>query len=256
MKTVNQVYATTDYSMFKELQGNRTVNALHVRRLRESFKSAYLLSPIIVNEDYEIIDGQHRFAAAKELLLPVNYIVCAGYKLQEVQLLNTNMKNWKSDDYLKAYCDLKYPQYLKFREFMQMFPDFGFASCETILSNLATPHLNLKSKELISETNTTGTYMVRSFEEGNLNIPNFQKSVETAKKIQQIKPYYDGYNRATFVRAMIGLFKIDHYSHQKMIDRLEANPTFMQHCSNVGQYKAMLEEIYNFRSRQKVTLRF
>lgn len=242
--------------MFKELQGNRTVNALHVRRLRESFKSAYLLSPIIVNENYEIIDGQHRFAAAKELLLPINYIVCPGYKLQEVQLLNTNMKNWKSDDYLKAYCDLKYPQYLKFREFMQMFPDFGFASCETILSNLATPHINLKSKELISETNTTGTYMVRSFEEGNLKIPNFQKSVETAKKIQQIKPYYDGYNRATFVRAMIGLFKIDHYSHQKMIDRLEANPTFMQHCSNVGQYKAMLEEIYNFRSRQKVTLRF
>lgn len=256
MKAVNQVYSTTDYSMFDELQGNRTINALHVRRLRESFKSAYLLSPIIVNENYQIIDGQHRFSAAKELGLPVNYIVCPGYTLYEVQLLNTNMKNWKSDDYLKAYCDLKYPQYIKFREFMEMFPDFGFAACESMLTNTASPHKNLKSKELISETNKGGTYMVRAFEEGNLNIPDFQKSIEMAKEIQKIKPYYDGYNRAIFVRAMMGLFKIDHYSHQKMLDRLESNPTFMQHCSNVGQYKAMLEELYNFRSRQKVTLRF
>jgi hypothetical protein len=55
---------------------------------------------------------------------------------------------------------------------------------------------------------------------------------------------------------MIGIFKIEYYQHSKFIDRLSANPTAMQHCSNVGQYKLMIEEIYNYRSREKVSLRY
>ena len=102
MQVVNQVNSTNDYSKFKTLQGNRNVNSLHIRRLKESFKEKYLLSPIVVNQNYEIIDGQHRFEAAKELNLPVNFIICNDYSLKEVQLLNTNMKNWKKRGLLKC----------------------------------------------------------------------------------------------------------------------------------------------------------
>ena len=52
MKTVNQVLQTTDYSMFKFLQGNRNINLPHLIRLRNSFEKRYLFSPIIVNEKY------------------------------------------------------------------------------------------------------------------------------------------------------------------------------------------------------------
>ena len=50
MKVVNQVNQTNDYEMFKTLDGNRNVNKLHVSRLKESFKTAYLLSPILINQ--------------------------------------------------------------------------------------------------------------------------------------------------------------------------------------------------------------
>jgi hypothetical protein len=86
---------------------------LHVKRLKESFQKAYLLSPIIVNEKFEIIDGQHRFEAAKQIGVPINFLVAPKYGLKEVQMLNENMKNWKNEDYLNAYCDLKHPEYLK-----------------------------------------------------------------------------------------------------------------------------------------------
>ena len=105
ISVINNVLQTDDYSMFKILEGNRCVNKLHVRRLKESFKDAYLLSPIVVNQHFQIIDGQHRFEAAKEMKLPINFIVCNDYSLKEVQLLNTNMKNWKKEDYLTAYRD-------------------------------------------------------------------------------------------------------------------------------------------------------
>jgi len=257
MKVVNQVNETNDYSMFKTLEGNRHVNKLHVKRLKESFQKSYLLSPIIVNEKFEIIDGQHRFEAAKQIGVPVNFLVAPNYGLKEVQMLNENMKNWKKEDYLNAYCDLKYPEYLRFRNFMRRFSDFGIAVCETLLTNKSTGgNYNSKSKELKSPSNPTGNYAIRFFQEGELVIPDYDLAVENAEKIMMIKPYYEGFNRNTFVRAMIGIFKIDYFNHAKLLERLNANPTALQHCANVTQYKLLVEDIYNFRSRDKVSLRF
>lgn len=257
MRVVNHVNETNDYTMFRTLEGNRNVNKLHIKRLKESFQKAYLLSPIIVNEKFEIIDGQHRFEAAKQIGLPINFIIATNYGLKEVQMLNENMKNWKKEDYLNAYCDLKNPEYLKFRNFMRRFPEFGIAACETILTGKLTGGSdNRIDSNLRSEINIRGTYTIRYFQEGELTIPNYVLSVENAKKIIMIKPYYEGFNRSSFVRAMIGIFRIDYYNHSKFIERLTANPTALQHCANITQYKFMIEDIYNFRSREKVSLRF
>jgi len=242
--------------MFKTLKGNRYVNNLHVKRLKNSFRESYLLSPIIVNQHYEIIDGQHRFVAAKEMGLPINFIVCDDYSLKEVQILNTNMKNWKKEDYLKAFCDLGYPEYLRFRNFMREFPDFGIASSEAILTN----HLGSVNKydsELRSKTNKNGSYGINYFQEGNLVIPDYQKSVDNAEKIMMIKPYFQRFNNRTFVAAMLGIFRIKDYNHAKLLSKLKNNPTVLQPCQNVSQYKLLIEDVYNFRSRgDKISLRF
>jgi len=257
MKVVNQVNSTNDYSKFKKLKGNRNVNKLHVRRLMDSFKQAYLLSPIIVNQKYEIIDGQHRFEAAKALGLPINFIICNDYLLKEVQLLNTNMKNWGKLEYLKSYVDLGYPEYIKFSDFMKIFPEFTFSSCETILTNsLSGGHISKTSVNLKDEINKSGSYAFRYFQEGELFIPDYEKSIENAEKIMMIKPYYEKFNDPTFVRAMIGIFKLEHYSHSRLLDRLAANQNSLVPCRNVTQYKLLIEDIYNFRSREKVSLRF
>lgn len=257
MIPVNQVLSTNDYSIFKTLEGNRHVNKLHVKRLKESFKDAYLLSPIIVNEKYEIIDGQHRFESAKQMNLPIHFILCKGYSLKEVQILNTHMKNWKKEDYLKAYCDLGSPEYLKFRDFMNMFPAFGLASCETILTNSLTGgNKSTSSVELKGVLNAGGSYAIKYFQEGDLFIPDFEKSIENAKKIMMIGEYFHGFNTTIFIRTMIGIFKIEHYSHSQLIERISANPDLLKTCHKVSECKLMIENIYNTRSRVKVSLRF
>jgi ParB-like chromosome segregation protein Spo0J len=86
VKSSNQVHTTTDYFLFKSIDGNRNKNLLHINRLRESMSKNYLFTVIIVNENYEIIDGQHRFDVIQELKLPLNYIVCKGYGLKEVHV--------------------------------------------------------------------------------------------------------------------------------------------------------------------------
>ena len=248
-KTSMQVHSTKDYSRFKILVGNRKPNDLHVKRLRDSFQKQYLFSPILINEKWQIIDGQHRFLAAKELGLSINYIIVFGYGLNEVQILNTNSANWKKEDYLKAYCDLGVKQYLQMQEFMDNYPDFGIAVCEQLLTNNvggANNKANLYK----------GKGRVKNFEEGKLIIPNLEKSYENAEKVMMFKPYFEGFSRSIFVAALIGLFQNENYNHAEMISKLAQQPSSLTICANVTQYKLLIEDIYNYRRRDKVNLRF
>ena len=249
VKHSNQVHSTSDYTRFRTLVGNRKPNELHVKRLTNSFEKRYLFSPILVNEKWQIIDGQHRYLAAKELGLPINYIVVDGYGLNEVQILNTNSANWKKEDYLKAYCDLGISSYLQMKQFMNDYPDFGIAVSEQLLTNR------------VGGSNNTGHVdkrrgRLKNFEEGRLIIPNLVQSYDNAEKVLMFKPYYDGFNRSVFVAALIGIFQNENYSHAEMISKLANQPTSLTHCTNVTQYKLIIEEIYNFRRRDKVNLRY
>jgi hypothetical protein len=252
MKPINQVYQTNDYHLFKTLQGNRVVNELHVMRLKKSFENSYLLSPILVNEQYQIIDGQHRFKAAKELGLPIRYIVEAGYGLEEIQTLNTNSKNWNKADYLNAYCDLGVEPYLQMRKFMKDFPEFQFNCAEIILED----NYNGAVDPIRGGEKDKARLSVLGFQNGCLKIKNLKKSYENANKIMMLKGLYDGYNRTIFVRAMIQMFKHPNYNHAQFVNKVKINPGQLVNCINVPQTKLLIEEIYNYRSREKVSLRF
>lgn len=255
MKVVNQVLTTNDYSLFKFMHGNRDVNKLHIKRLVESFQDEYLLTPLIVNQYYEIIDGQHRYMAAKELNLPINFIICNDYKLKQVQLLNTNMKNWKKIDYLNTFCDLGYDHYIKLKNFLEIYSDFTIECAITMLTN----KLGKETKDnflLRTDTNKRGSYMIKNFENGEFEIYDYQLACVYAEKILEIKPYYEGYNRRIFVCAMIHMFKHQNYNHSQYIQKLKLNPAALTHCNNVTQYKEVIEEIYNYRSREKVSLKY
>jgi hypothetical protein len=244
METVRK---TTSYEIFKNLKGNRPINELHVKRLMDSFKISYLISPIIVNSNNEVIDGQHRLEAAKRLSLPVYWIQTNGYGLKEVQTLNTNNKVWGKKEYLESYCELGLKPYLQVKEFMQNFPDFGIDASVTILTNTwGFDNYSYKGKSI----------RVRTFEEGKMIIPDLQLSYENAAKIMKYKAYYDGFNRSLFVRVLIMLYKNTSFSNDEMLKKLALQPSALTHCQNGEQYKLLIERIYNYRNRNKVNLRY
>ena len=111
------VYNTYDHDKFKILKGNRSVKKSHVQNLKKSLSEDYLFTLILVNEKLEVIDGQHRLQALKELNLPVNYIIIKGYGVEEVKRLNINNIDWTKDNYLHHYCDLGFKNYILYRDF-------------------------------------------------------------------------------------------------------------------------------------------
>ena len=58
---IGQIYVTKDYTKFKTLDGNRALSRSQIKKLTRSFESEQIPLPIIINEKYEVIDGQHRY---------------------------------------------------------------------------------------------------------------------------------------------------------------------------------------------------
>lgn len=236
-----QVHTTKDYSIFKTLNGNRDVNQLHLARLKESMKKKHLTTIIMVNENFEIIDGQHRYLVSKELGLPINYIIQKNYGLKEVQILNANMKNWQTMDYVNGYCDLGYKDYEVYRNFVQ---DYGFTSQIAII---------LLSGEMSGgNANNAAT----KFKEGLFKVKDLEEAKRIADKILMIEPYYKGVHRRSFILAMYSMFKNKNFEFTEFLSKLKQQPTTMQDCVGVAQYKTLIEEIYNYRRREKINLRF
>lgn len=251
---INHVLQTNDYAVFKHIEGNRVINKLHVNRLKQSFQKEYLLSPIIVNQEMQIIDGQHRFEAAKDLGLPIRYFICNDYGLHQIQTLNANSSNWKKADYLNAYCDLGYDQYLLFRKFMERYPDFTLAACEIILNGATTYTMVGTNRKLVDTR--SGAYVKRDFEEGNFNIKDYAAACILTDKLIDMKPYFNRYNQRIFIIAMGTTFGSPNYNHQRMLRKLKAYPTLLQVGTSVVQTKKIIEDLYNYRTSDKVSLRF
>jgi hypothetical protein len=236
-----QVHTTKDYSLFRTLNGNRDVNQLHLTRLKESIKKNHLTTIIMVNDKFEIIDGQHRYLISQELNLPINYIISKNYGLNEVQILNANMKNWATIDYVNGYCDLGYKDYIIYRDFVE----------EYSLNNQVA--ILILSGEQFGGNDVSVT---SKFKEGLFKVNNINNSIKIVEKLQMIKPYYDGCMRRSFVIAMLGMFKNQNFEFTEFIAKLKQQPTTLQDCTNTTQYRSLIEEIYNYRRREKVNLRY
>jgi len=75
MKKRFTLHETKEYDMFNFLESNREINSSTVKKLVKSIKDKGLQVPIVVNDDRDIVDGQHRFIALRQLGYAVPYIV-------------------------------------------------------------------------------------------------------------------------------------------------------------------------------------
>ena len=96
-----------DYNKFSLMESNRKVRKPHVKRLvamLEMFPRMSEWLPILVNERYQIADGQHRFFAAQELNIPINYLLIEGLTIEDARRLNAGAKPWTPMDYAECFC--------------------------------------------------------------------------------------------------------------------------------------------------------
>lgn len=98
------IQKTTNYNLFKTIEGNRDLNPNHLAKLAMSVAKKNLLqyAPIMVNESMEVIDGQHRLEVARQSKLEIYYTIVPRARLDEVMELNTTLRNWKLTDFVNS----------------------------------------------------------------------------------------------------------------------------------------------------------
>ena len=126
---MKKIESTNSYDSFKKLKGNRDVSPTRVRRIVESInKVGYVTSPVIVNENMEVIDGQGRLQALEYLGLPVEYIVHKGAGIEECLSMNIHQSNWTIRDYIKSYADRGYKGYVYTLKLIEEFGDLSLSA--------------------------------------------------------------------------------------------------------------------------------
>lgn len=241
---VGKIYSTSNYSKFKYLDGNRKINKNHKKRLIISMGKRNLKVPIIVNEKMQLIDGQHRLEAARDLKLPICYQIISGLNLKDVQLLNTNTSNWNLDDYMDSYIDLGLPDYEVFKTFMKKY-EFAYSQNFTLLNN--------------------GVYAGSSesnFKKGLYKISANQLAWagRSATKIRDMNPFWakdDGKyaKNRWFIIACCRAFKKKTYSQAHMLKKLKASKEPLRQQASIQNYTRMLEDVYFFRTRESERFR-
>lgn len=111
MKSTLTYGVTTQYDMFNFHEENRNVNPKHVKQLEKLIKNNGYnrCSFIIVDREFKIIDGQHRYQACVNLGLPIQYLMLdIVSKKDDFVQMNICSSAWKSPDYAKSNVDDKF----------------------------------------------------------------------------------------------------------------------------------------------------
>lgn len=103
-KEIGKIYETKNYNKFIKKEWNRDINQNNINKIDKSVKeNGWLITPIIVNENYEIIEGQHRYYYAKQNNLPIYYMVIPGLNDTDCQIMNSIRTSWLTADYIKYH---------------------------------------------------------------------------------------------------------------------------------------------------------
>ncbi len=240
------INSTKDYGEFALYEDNRIITQRSIDKMVSTLTKKNLLScfPIVVFRKSKgikfITDGQRRFLAAKQMGLPIFYIVNNSCTKEDIPRINSGNANWKLDDYLHSFCvKSKHNQtgafndYTRLQEFIQTY-NFSIANSICLL-------FGYESQNVIAD-----------FKEGDFKITDYHMACKAAERIHEMKPYHDNWSRKYFVRAMTKLSKSPNYDHEHMMKKLREKHESLLLWSSCNSYLVNLQKIYNHNKRNKV----
>lgn len=99
-KPLFNLHSTTDYNLFNFLDHNREIDQRNLVTIEKSILAHGLKTPLMVNSEGFITDGQHRFIVLQKNNLPVWYVVNNHSTNNDIEVMNNDRKDWKAKDRL------------------------------------------------------------------------------------------------------------------------------------------------------------
>lgn len=237
---MSTIEKTKRYELFTLGEIQRKMHDRHIQALKKSMKKYGFLEskPITVYEDgvlLHIIDGHHRFSAAKELGIPVVYLVVKKSEKDSLMDQGKLMIKWSFADFCKAWADAGKGNYIDLMAYSSLIP---IRIAANLLANNAANAGNVSGRI------ENGTFAI--------------KSTAIIDRLLSLIADVGESNKVVTSRAFIASFakcmQVKEFSADQLQRRIIANPMSLIKTANEAQMLDQLEEIYNFKSAKKIPL--
>lgn len=242
--TISRSFKTNDYSKFKTLYENRDVTNSRIKKIEESVdKVGWIPTRVVVNEKYEVIDGQARLAVAKKHGFIVYVDVVPGTGADECRSMNINQTNWSNMDFVKSYAEEGRQSYKYLLELLKEFgKDIGFVAIVNAAIGLYGGYATkLIRTGLLDITDTTYAHA--------------REKLSFIKDIWQILRNAGGRTEC-YSGAIFFAYDSENIDNDILADHVKRFQTDLIPISTLPQAIEVIEKIYNFRlgAKKKVFL--
>lgn len=212
-KIVGNIYETSDYSQFKFLDDNRDLKDSNVRRKEQILKEeGRFNSPILVNQDMGILDGQHRFTASAHLKKPVQFIVTgSGNDFKDIVDLNNEQEHWS----LMTHINVKARHNENYRKLQKTIEEYGrFGGVSTLASIINGGNGMYGSK--INKAIKEGNFVYKN------DITDFLKKLQKFVEVVGVSKGSKNILTSGFVIAMYKIQKSPNFSWNDLYNKVSA----------------------------------
>ena len=227
-REVGKIFETDNYEMFKFKSENREVNRARVEKLkRQLLEDERQISPIIVNKNYEIYEGQHRHQALKELGWNIKYFIDPELKTSDIRAINISQNKWNVKDYIHANAGTS-DSYKRIEHLTKRYK-MNIRTISMALKNSAVVEHNLKygDVEITDE----------EFESAIRKLDWLEPIMAKLKKIPQ---------KRVFETMMIKCYSIEGIDRDRLANKVTEN-IMNYNFGNEKQCIQVIQEIYNYR---------
>lgn len=212
---------------------NREISRKHVLDIKKSIMEHGYVShcPIVINDNNEIIDGQHRYIACTELGIEPPIIKIDKNDPKLMVDLNKSQKSWSINDFIKFHAENGVSSFVILKEFIRV-------------SKLSpTPAIIL----LTDEKGFSGFDCIRDGSlELNLSKSELDYKLEMAKDIDNIAKLLKlSKGSKVLVQTYLVLTKIEEFDTEYFFTKLHRYRDRLGLCGSVKAYLQMFVQIYN-----------
>jgi hypothetical protein len=231
-----RVWVATDYSKFKLNEFNREPG--HYKKVRDSIRENdyTMYQPILVDKHMNIVDGQNRFLACKELGLPVYFIVSRDIHIFAAADINQASKNWTMTDYVQHYSKRGNEAYTKM---IDLAAKYGQR-----ISVIAQFGKFSDSARSYSEIVRKGNFQFRE----DMDIEAFFQHAA------HFQTYYHFAKKERFIRALLKIYTLKEYKPEVMNKKLRIASGIIKDQPRVEMIVDELLKLYNYKSRKPISL--
>jgi len=240
---VGTVQTTTNYDQFTFLDANREVNERHVGAIRRSFENNGNFTqaqPILVNERMQIVDGQHRFVAARELDLPVFYTIVPGLGAREAQQMNLLHRAWTNQDYLHAYVQENKRPYILFQQLAEEYPTVSHTLLIIYIAGVEAHGIHKKFR--------TG--------ELHLNLGIMEQTRRRLDRLVEAQELNEAFKFKPMAVALLRAMGSEGYRHRKMLEKIAQQNAEIRNYQQVQDNLRQLENVFNWHVTPANHVRF